>query len=1486
MTNITSLPSDNVEEVNRRLQLLTRTLESPNEVLLPTDYPRPVPLKVVEAAEDFTLPPNLSMGVMQLVLASQKNDFLLSSLSENSSTPNIATPFTVLLTAFAILLYRYTASEDVVVGSSSETSNALVLRLKIQPEDTFMDVFEMVKRVEQEAIDNQVPFESLIKAVAEQLTRSGVVSKQESEAAALYSLFRVRFFNMSDTNDTMLNQTISSSTDLTVFISQESTTSLRQLYPSVKVRLVYNQVLFSGTRMRHLWEQLLNVLSVGLSTAINPNQADIHPEHRVGSINLLSTLGNSTIPNPHANLHWSDFPGSITEIFCKNTMAHPDKKLISESTISYTTKNNNSTLSTDKVIFTYLQTFNAARIISRHLRINGIQRGDVVVVYAYRSADLAVAIMGVLMAGATFSVIDPAYPPARQNIYLSVAKPKGLVVLDKAGKLHEEVRNYVKNELQVICQIDGVYLDSTGKLNSRITSIEEARKLVSQSTNLMDDVVEVGPDSIGTLSFTSGSTGIPKGVQGRHYSLTHFYPWMQTEFGLGSSDKFTMLSGIAHDPIQRDIFTPLFLGAELHIPTSEDIGIPGQLAEWMAQNQITVTNLTPAMGQLLSSNAVTPIPNLKAAFFVGDLLTRRDCNRIQSLAPNCTIVNMYGTTETQRAVSYFPIPPLSTHPAALSSMKEIIPAGKGMIDVQLLVVNVNCRTNLCGIGEVGEIYVRSSGLAEGYLRLEEATKEKFVHSWFTEGTDLSSKEDQHHDHYLGPRDRLYRTGDLGRYRPDGNVECIGRIDDQVKIRGFRIELGEINNILSLYPQLVSSVVLVRRDKYEEQTLVAYIVPDEKEQLRTDDPSRSKLIEGVREYLKQKLPNYSIPSVFVPMKKLPLTPNGKVDKAALPFPDTPMFRKGASVSTEAMLSGSGENPDLMAEIFKELGPTGQKLVSIWINLLHLPKNVNINKNSNFFDLGGHSILATRLVFRIRKELTGDAPLGLVYQCPTLLKMTQAIDEMKGDLKLSNPLQKVSGENSPILGREQSVINLQEMHQTNGKGETFSYEKVIDYSGDFEDLANQIPELTGNANGALFPVSVSTNNNLNSSQGQRKPPVFLLTGATGFLGAYVLSNIISRHKNAIVYCLTRAKSEQQAMDRVKNAGLSNFVWESTWETNNQVRALVGDLSLPHLGLDDSNWELVCSEVDVIVHNGALVNWVWPYEKLRAPNVLGTLEAIKLSSEHHPKPLVFVSSTSVLDTPHYVQVGESSLNGVEERDNLEGSRVGLRSGYGQSKWVSEKLLSRAKEMGYPVTIVRPGYVVGDSKNGVTNTDDFVWRLVKGCVELGKSPAMNNVVNLCPVDYVAQVVVEAASLPSSLDNLVYHVFNKQQFRFQNLFDLISLYGYDISNTEYIEWRDALLTYTVSESTNEDSALFPLLHFVLDDLPTSTRAPDLDISNTSRLMEHSGITCPDINKLIGIYLAYLVKAKFLDPPSIKNPKRQLPELSFDVKGTFSRSSN
>lgn len=972
------------------------------------------------------------------------------------------------------------------------------------------------------------------------------------------------------------------------------------------------------------------------------------------------------LPDPTSDLNWSGFVGGIHEIFAKNVHAHPDRLCVVETESS----------SAPRREFTYKQIHEASNIVGHHLVRSGVQRGEVVMIYAHRGVDLVVAIMGVLKAGATFSVIDPAYPPDRQNIYLEVAQPRALVIIEKAtqeaGELTEKVRSFISANLQLRTEIPALKIQDDGTLVGGSTGgqdvLAEATAVKAQEVG-----VTIGPDSTPTLSFTSGSEGRPKGVRGRHFSLTYYFPWMAERFGLSENDRFTMLSGIAHDPIQRDIFTPLFLGAQLLVPSRDDIQHE-RLAEWMREHKATVTHLTPAMGQILVGGASAEFPSLHHAFFVGDILIKRDCRLLQHLAPNVNIVNMYGTTETQRAVSYYEIPSYSSQPGYLDMMKDVIPAGKGMKDVQLLVVNREDPTKMCGVGEVGEIYVRAAGLAEGYLGSPELNEKKFVNNWFVDNqkwvdADKQSQSAQDaapwREFYKGPRDRLYRSGDLGRYTADGIVECTGRADDQVKIRGFRIELGEIDQHLSQHAMVRQNVTLVRRDKFEEPTLVSYIVPEmtkwaswlESKGLKDDEFEESMvgrlqrfkpLRDDVREHLKTKLPAYAVPTVIVPLPRMPLNPNGKVDKPKLPFPDT------AELSAAA---GRRKSSRMIA-----LSETELSLAQIWAKLI--PQVISaktIAPEDSFFDLGGHSILAQQMFFEVRRKWRAvDINMSAIFRSPTLkgfaLEIDRALDPMS------------------FQGEEENKADAGAQKGSEAQEE--------DYAADGKKLADTLPE--------KFPASAGLD--------PSKEITVFLTGATGFLGSYLLRDLFSRKQSFKVIAMVRAKTPEQAFERVKGTCTAYGAWSDSW--NGRLECVTGNLGDERLGMSQEAWDDVVKRADVVVHNGAQVHWVYPYKHMRGPNVLGTMDALRLCASGKPKQFAFVSSTSTLDTDYFVEESERIIaaggDGIDEKDDLSGSSVGLGNGYGQTKWVGEYLVRAAGKRGLKGTVIRPGYITGDSLTG----------------------------------------------------------------------------------------------------------------------------------------------------------------------------------------------
>ena len=359
--------------------------------------------------------------------------------------------------------------------------------------------------------------------------------------------------------------------------------------------------------------------------------------------------------------------------------------------------------------------------------------------------------------------------------------------------------------------------------------------------------------------------------------------------------------------------------------------------------------------------------------------------------------------------------------------------------------------------------------------------------------------------------------------------------------------------------------------------------------------------------------------------------------------------------------------------------------------------------------------------------------------------------------------------------------------------------------------------------------------------------LVTGATGFLGAFLVYELLQQTE-AKIYCLVRAEKSESAQHKLQSCLQSYLLWQESFSS--RIIPVVGDLSQPLLGLSEPQFQTLASEIDIIYHNGAWVHHTLPYSLLKATNVLGTQEVLRLACQGI-KPVHFISTISVFaaTAPQKTQI-------IREQEPLDPNRSPI-GGYAQSKWVAEKLVTIARDRGLPVSIYRLGAVAGHSQTGVFNQKDFLYKLIQGCIQLGSAPIGTMMLDIMPVDYVAKAIV---SLSKPASQAEFHLVHPQPVSVDVLFDQLCSRGYTIQRLPYAQWRAMLLK--IAESSPDHplyaiASLFATNH----SQGTSHAAMQFDCHNTLTGLANTSIVCPPIDAMLNTYLSYLMKNGFLDTP-------------------------
>ena len=749
---------------------------------LPIDRPRPATTSWHGATEQ------LDVSVATLTK--------LKALAQAQSS----TLFMVAMAAFQSLLWRYTNQESILIGTPIAGRNdvqlenmiglfvnTLIFRGDISPQQTFRDVVRQVRSFALDAYAHQdLPFEKLVEELVPQ------------RSLDTHPLFQVLFTFQN------IPQQVFDIPGLTVHempfeagIAKFDLSVVLWEAGELHCQFEYNTDLFEPDTIKRLLQHFERIL-----TGVVEN-----PDLAVAKIPLMSTEERE-----QALVEWNrtaiDYPRDLTipSGFERQVERTPDA-----TALLFAGKK-----------WSYRQLNNEANRLAHRLIEKGVGAGSRVGVFVERSAEMVMALLGVLKTGAAYVPLDPAYPVERLNFLIEDASLASVVTESSIqDRLPEKVRNLVVS--------DG-----------------DGNRAAASSANPSRSVAS---DQPAYVIYTSGSTGTPKGVQGTHRASLNRFSWMWRTYPFKAGEICCQKTNLGFVDSIWEIFGPLLAGVPNLIIPHEAARDPEEMLQLLAREHVTRIVLVPSLLRTLldrAPNLERRVPKLKLWTCSGEVLPVDLAKRFQEAFPEATLLNIYGSSEVAADVTY--------HEVAKGETTSSIAIGKPISNTQIYLVDEYGEP--AALGMRGQIFVGGDNLAHGYLNRPELTAERFVSNWLAP--------------HRSPR--LYRTGDLGRFRSNGDIEYLGRVDSQVKLRGLRIELGEIESVLNAHAGVREAVVMVSGEG-EQQKLAAYLVPNE-------DTKSAPSAGELRRYLRTTLPEHMVPASYWQVEVLPLLPSGKVNRGAL------------------------------------------------------------------------------------------------------------------------------------------------------------------------------------------------------------------------------------------------------------------------------------------------------------------------------------------------------------------------------------------------------------------------------------------------------------------------------------------------------------------------------------------------------------------------------------------------------------------------------
>jgi amino acid adenylation domain-containing protein len=786
------------------------------------------------------------------------------------------TLYMVFLAGFFALLHRLTGHRDVVIGTPIANRNwlpiegmvgtfvnTLVLRSDVSGEMDFRRLLRMVRDVSLDAYAHQdLPFEKLVEALQPDRGQGGLPIVQ-----VLFNFANTPFARTDFKHLSWLPYEISRGAaqfDLTLSIDPMA---------SRKAYLEFNTDLFDRETIERWLQHYLTLLEAMV-------------ERPAQSINRLPLLRNRErrLITGSWNATGTMFDGepTISQLFESQVERSPLKPAVTD----------------EHGVLSYSDLNKRANQAARYLQERGVGPEVVVAVHMERSSELLVCLLGIMKAGGAYLPLVPGLPARRIAVMLETGQVGCLVTTSALASILPRQQSPV------------VLFDQEWEAISR-----ESSENIPQ---------RAGAGNLAYVLFTSGSTGVPKGVEIEHRGLTNLVQSMRRRPGISEHDVLLSVTPLSFDIAGLELYLPLVAGAGILLASSQQAVDGTWLTTQLDKGEATIMQATPATWRLVAQAGWWGARKV-TVLCGGETLSADLAQALNSRA--AAVWNLYGPTETTIWSTVERVQPNG----------RPIPLGRPIANTQVYVLDSNLEP--APIGIPGELYIGGAGLARGYRGNPQLTSERFFPSPFQEGA------------------RLYRTGDQVKWLSDGRLEFLGRIDSQVKVRGFRIELGEVETVLGQVPTVNQAVVVVREHEGEPQ-LVAYVA--------LKHPGSFDSLE-MRRFLRDRLPDYMIPSAIVPIEAFPLTANGKIDRRALPAPPDAISPQ----SRESLAPRDGVELQLAA---------------LWEQVLGVSP---VGVRDNFFDLGGYSLLALRMFSAIERIFGKRLPMALLFQAPTIERLAEAL-----------------------------------------------------------------------------------------------------------------------------------------------------------------------------------------------------------------------------------------------------------------------------------------------------------------------------------------------------------------------------------------------------------------------------------------------------------------------------------------------------------------